>query len=326
LGLSSYKLKAKEGLALINGTQMMTAYAVENIWKAQRLMKLADLAGALSNEALRGSVKAYSREVQKLRPHQGQMTTAENLLYLLEESEINLSHEDCNEVQDSYSLRCIPQVHGAVRDTLEFVKKVIETEINSVTDNPLIFPENEDFISAGNFHGEPAALVMDYLKIAVSELGNISERRTARLVDGNLSGLPRFLTDKGGLNSGLMIAQYTAAALVSENKLLSHPASTDSIPTSANQEDHNSMGSIAARKCFEVINNAEKIIAIEILCACQGIDFLRPLKPGKGTRIAYNFVRKRIKHLNRDIYLSDLIHETIDTVYSDELLNLLVLK
>ncbi len=237
---------------------MMTAFAVEIINRAERLSKLADISGALSTEALRGSDKAFEDKLQKVRPHKGQINTAANLRKLLKNSKIRLSHIDCGKVQDAYSLRCIPQVHGAVKDTIEYVKSVIQTEVNSATDNPLIFADTNEHIEGGNFHGEPIALVMDYLKIALSELGNISERRTARLVDGSLSGLPRFLTPKGGLNSGLMIAQYTSAALVSENKVLSHPASVDSIPTSANQEDHNSLGSVSARKCFEVLNNVHK--------------------------------------------------------------------
>jgi histidine ammonia-lyase len=317
--LKPFSLEAKEGLALINGTQMMAAFGVEIIERVKYLSKLTDIAGALSHEALRGSQKAYKDELQKLRPHRGQIKTADNLRKLLKGSEINLSHVDCDKVQDSYSLRCIPQVHGAVKDTIEFVDKTINIEINSATDNPLIFPvsknESARHIEGGNFHGEPLALGLDYLKIALSEFGNISERRTARLVDGSLSDLPRFLTSQGGLNSGLMIAQYTAAALASENKILSHPASVDTIPTSANQEDHNSMGSISARKCYEVLNNVEKIIAIEVLCAVQGIDFLRPLRCGKGTETAYNLIRAKIPHIEDDVYLSEYIEKTCDIIF-----------
>ncbi len=315
--LNAFRLSAKEGLALINGTQMMTAFAVEIINRAERLSKLADISGALSIEALRGSDKAFEDKLQKVRPHKGQINTAANLRKLLKNSKIRLSHIDCGKVQDAYSLRCIPQVHGAVKDTIEYVKGVIQTEVNSATDNPLIFADTNEHIEGGNFHGEPIALVMDYLKIALSELGNISERRTARLVDGSLSGLPRFLTPKGGLNSGLMIAQYTSAALVSENKVLSHPASVDSIPTSANQEDHNSLGSVSARKCFEVLNNAEKIIAIEFLCSCQGIDFLKPLTPGKGTNEAYMEIRRSVKHISDDVVLNEYIQSVCDVIYSN---------
>jgi histidine ammonia-lyase len=317
-GLKPFKLSAKEGLAMINGTQMMTAFAVEIINRSQRLSKLADIAGALSIEALKGSDNAFKEKLHKTRPHKGQLNTAANLRKLLSGSQIRLSHIDCGKVQDAYSLRCIPQVHGAVKDTIGYAKSVIETEVNSATDNPLIFAETNEHIEGGNFHGEPIALVMDFVKIALSELGNISERRTARLVDGSLSGLPRFLTSKGGLNSGLMIAQYTAAALVSENKVLSHPASVDSIPTSANQEDHNSLGSVSARKCFEVLNNAEKIIAIETLCACQGIDFLKPLKCGKGTSMAYKAVRSSVKHIGDDIVMSEYIQSVSDIIYSSK--------
>ncbi len=332
LGWKSFKLEAKEGLALVNGTQMMTAYAVEIISGAERLSKLADVSGAMSVEALRGSDYPFKDELQRVRPHPGQIKAAANLRKLLKDSEIRKSHIDCDKVQDAYSLRCIPQVHGAVKDTIEFVKRTVEIEINSATDNPLIFGgeghgiasslrssqiKRPQIIQGGNFHGEPVALAMDYLKIAISELGNISERRTARLVDGSLSGLPRSLTEKGGLNSGLMMAQYTAAALVSENKILSHPATVDSIPTSANQEDHNSMGSIAARKCFEVLNNVEKVIAIEFLCAAQGIDFLKPLKCGVGTGEAHAKLRKKVKHIEEDVNISNYIESTADVIYDE---------
>ena len=210
------------------------------------------------------------------------------------------SHDHKIKIQDAYSLRCMPQVHGAVRDTIIYCKGILETEINSATDNPLIFSETGEYISGGNFHGEPIALIADFLSIAISELANISERRTARIVDGSLSGLPRFLTNNGGLHSGLMIAQYTSAALVSENKVLCHPASVDSIPTSANQEDHNSMGSIGARKFYKVTENVKNVIAIEMLCAAQGLDFHLPLKSGAGINAAYNYIRKKIKHISKD--------------------------
>jgi histidine ammonia-lyase len=325
LKLKPIVLKAKEGLALINGTQMMAAFAVEIIERAKRLSKLADISGALSIEALQGSYNAFKDELQRLRPHKGQINTADNLRRLLTDSEINKSHKNCGRVQDAYSVRCIPQVHGAVKDTIEFVSKIIEIEINSATDNPLIFPEIEDkdsqHIEGGNFHGEPIAFAMDYLKIALSELGNISERRTARLVDGSLSGLPRFLTDNGGLNSGLMIAQYTAASLVSENKILCHPASVDSISTSANQEDHNSMGSIASRKCFEVLNNVEKIIAIEYLCSCQGLDFLLPLNSGEGAELAYNIIRMYVPHISEDVVISEFIQSISEVIFYNDFLS-----
>ncbi|RPI12532.1 MAG: histidine ammonia-lyase [Ignavibacteriae bacterium] len=319
LKLKPLTLKAKEGLALINGTQMMTAYAVEIIERAKILSKLADISAALSIEALQGSYNAFRDELQQVRPHKGQIKTAGNLRRLFVNSEINKSHSNCGRVQDAYSMRCIPQVHGAVKETIEYVNNIIEIEINSATDNPLIFPgskdENAKHIEGGNFHGEPIAFAMDFLKIALAELGSISERRTARLVDGSLSGLPRFLTDNGGLNSGLMIAQYTAASLVSENKILCHPASVDSIVTSANQEDHNSMGPIASRKCFEVLNNVEKVIAIEFLCSCQGIDFLKPLKPGEGAGLAYNIIRMYVPHIESDVIISEFIQSISEVIF-----------
>ncbi|MBV6479715.1 MAG: Histidine ammonia-lyase [Ignavibacteria bacterium] len=314
--IAPLKLSAKEGLALINGTQMMSAYLCKSVFDALTLSKLADVAGSLSLEALKGSSKAFSDKLQRVRPHKGQIVCASNLRNLLQGSEIMKSHRHCGKVQDAYSLRCIPQVHGAVKDTIEYCRKIIETEINSATDNPLIFAESSEHIEGGNFHGEPVALAADFLAISLSELGNISERRTARLVDGNLSGLPRFLADEGGINSGLMIAQYTAASLVSENKVLSHPASVDSIPTSANQEDHNSMGSVGAKKCYDVLNNTKRIIAIEFLCAVQGMDYHRPLKSGKGSEAAYSYIRKRMPHLSEDKITSELMGEMNEIIFS----------
>ncbi len=315
LGIEPLKLSAKEGLALINGTQMMSAYLCKSVYDARILCKLADIAGSLSLEAMKGTSKAFDPKIQRIRPHKGQIETARNLLKLLAGSEIMKSHKDCGKVQDAYSLRCMPQVHGAVKDTVNYCSGVLETEINSATDNPLIFTETNEHLEGGNFHGEPVALVCDFLAIAISELGNISERRTARLVDGNLSGLPRFLTDKGGLNSGLMIAQYTAASIVSQNKVLCHPASVDSIPTSANQEDHNSMGSISAIKLYDVINNVKKIISIEFLCAIQGIDYHRPLKSGKGSEEAYSVFRKCLPHQRQDSITSDLIMKSAEIIF-----------
>lgn len=299
------RLEAKEGLALINGTQMMSAIGCLALDKAKRLAELADISASMSFEALRATDKAFDPHFSDARPHPGQREVARHMLRLTHESQIRASHlEGDTRVQDAYSLRCIPQVHGAVRDTINFVEKVLTTEINSATDNPLVIPNSEGsgtHLEGGNFHGEPIALALDYLAIAVSELASISERRTERLVNGALSfGLPRFLTPKGGLHSGLMIAQYTAASLVSENKVLSHPASVDSIPTSANQEDHNSMGSVAALKLEQVIDNVESVLAIEMLCATQGIDFLKPLKPGKGSGAAHKEVRSVVPFLEDD--------------------------
>ncbi len=303
------RLEAKEGLALINGTQMMSAIGSLALDKAKRLAVIADISASMSFEALRATDKAFDPHFSEARPHPGQREVALHMLQLTHESEIRNSHlEGDTRVQDAYSLRCIPQVHGAVRDTINFVEKVVTTEINSATDNPLIIPNADGtgvHLEGGNFHGEPIALALDYLAIAISELASISERRTERLVNGALSfGLPRFLTPKGGLHSGLMIAQYTAASLVSENKVLSHPASVDSIPTSANQEDHNSMGSVAALKLEQVIDNVEGVLAIEILCATQGIDFLKPLKPGKGSGAAYHLVRSVVPFLEDDRNIS----------------------
>ncbi len=321
LGIEPLKLSAKEGLALINGTQMMSAYLCKSIYDARILCKLADIAGSLSLEAMKGTSKAFDPKIQRIRPHKGQIDTAKNLKKLLAGSEIMNSHKDCGKVQDAYSLRCMPQVHGAVKDTVNYCSRVLETEINSATDNPLIFTETSEHLEGGNFHGEPVALASDFLAIAVSELGNISERRTARLVDGNLSGLPRFLADKGGLNSGLMIAQYTAASIASQNKVLCHPASVDSIPTSANQEDHNSMGSVSAIKLYDVINNVKKIISIEFLCAVQGIDYHRPLKSGKGSEEAYSVFRESLPHQSTDSITSDLIMRSAEIIFDPAYLN-----
>ncbi|MBU3741129.1 MAG: histidine ammonia-lyase [Candidatus Kapabacteria bacterium] len=277
-GLEPVRLAAKEGLALINGTQMMCAYGALSVHRARMLAETADVAGALSCDALRGTDNAFDARLHALRPHAGQQTSASRLRDLLRGSAIRESHrEGDGKVQDAYSLRCMPQVHGASRDTIDYVARIVECEMNSVTDNPLIFPDDDVHIEGGNFHGQPLALVLDFLAIAMAELANISERRTERMVNHALGGLPRFLTPNGGLHSGMMIAQYTAAAMVSENKVLTHPASVDSIPTSANQEDHNSMGSIAARKLWSVVDNVERVLAIEVLCAAQGVDLLRPL-------------------------------------------------
>jgi len=313
--LQPLTLTAKEGLALINGTQMMTSFATLIIHEALQLMKLADISCALSVEALKGTDTAFDERIHKLRPYKGQLTSAKNLRTLMKGSQIRESHRHNDDrVQDAYSLRCAPQVHGASRDALEYVASKVEIEINSANDNPLIFPNEKQHLEGGNFHGQPMALAMDFAAIALSELANISERRTERMVNGALSRLPRFLTTNGGLNSGLMIAQYTAASLVSENKVLAHPASVDSIPTSANQEDHNSMGSIAAQKCWKVLKNAQTVIAIELMTAAQGIDFHSPLKCGKGTNAAYQTIRTSIPHLDEDRILHDDIQKALGLV------------
>ncbi len=321
-GLVPVKLGAKEGLALINGTQMMTAFAAYICVHARRLVKYTDIAASLTHEALRATDRAYDKRLHELRPFKGQLDTARNMLAMIKNSEIRVSHlEDDIRVQDSYSMRCIPQVHGASRDAVDYVCSKVAVELNSVNDNPLVFPEQGDHLEGGNFHGQPMALAMDFMGIALSELANISERRVERLTNGSLSQLPRFLTKHGGLNSGLMIAQYTAASLVSENKVLAHPASVDSIPTSANQEDHNSMGPIAARKCYQILRNVQKVIAIEMLTAAQGIEFLKPLKCGTGTTIAYKEIRKFVPPLNKDRILHKDIDKVVELVEGQELLN-----
>jgi histidine ammonia-lyase len=321
LGLVPLTLTAKEGLALINGTQMMTAYAALISHQSRQLCSLADVSAAMSVEALKGSDTPFDERIHRLRPFKGQLESARNLRRLLRGSEIRESHRHSDHrVQDAYSLRCAPQVHGASRDALEYVANVVSIEINSANDNPLIFPKDKEHLEGGNFHGQPIALAMDFAAIALSELANISERRIERMVNGSLSGLPRFLTKDGGVNSGLMIAQYTAASLVSENKVLAHPASVDSIPTSANQEDHNSMGSISAQKCWRILRNAQTVIAIELMTAAQGIDFHAPLKCAKGTDAAYRTIRSHIPHLDRDRVLYDDIQKALGLVLDGKIL------
>ncbi|MCL2248564.1 MAG: histidine ammonia-lyase [Oscillospiraceae bacterium] len=309
LGLEPLELSGKEGLALINGTQVMTSIAALTCFDAIKLMKTADIAAALSLEALRGTVTAFDPRIAMIRPHIGQAVSAENIIRLTDGSEVMEDHAGCDKVQDAYSLRCVSQVHGASKDALRRVLETVNVELNSVTDNPLVMADTGEIISGGNFHGQPMALVMDYLKIAVSELGNISERRLNRLVDRTLSDLPAFLTAYPGVNSGFMILQYTAAALVSENKVLAHPASVDSIPTSANQEDHVSMGTIAARQAREILENVRNVLSIELLAAAQGCDFLKPQKPGKGTKAAHDKIRSVVAHLEEDRVLAPDILE-----------------
>ncbi len=321
-GLSPVRLKAKEGLALINGTQVMTAVGAMALHKTKNLVKHADIIGALSLEALKGTRTAFDKRIHRERIYKGQSDSADNLWRLLENSEIMESHRDCKRVQDAYSLRCMPQVHGPVRDTLEYVCKMLEIEMNSATDNPMVFAEQEELISGGNFHGESVAFLMDFMKIAVSELGNISERRIERLVNPALSELPAFLVKEGGLNSGFMLAHVTAAALVSENKVLCHPASVDSIPTSANKEDHVSMGTIAARKALEVVDNVEKILAIELIAACQGLEFLKPLKPAEALIPVYAEVRKSVKPWDKDRYMADDMEKAVNLISSGKLIEL----
>ena len=310
-GLQPVAFGGKEGLALINGTQIMTAVGAL-VWQdAAELMKVADIAAAMSLEALRGTRTAFDERISRARPHPGQLATCSNLLRLTADSKIMESHEHCEKVQDAYSLRCVPQVHGASKDAVRRTLETLEIEMNSATDNPLIFPDTGEVISGGNFHGQPVALAMDYLKTALAEIGSISERRINRMLDAHLSDLPPFLTAYPGVDSGLMITQYTAAALVSENKVLAHPACVDSIPTSANQEDHVSMGTIAARQAREILENVRHVVAIEMLVAAQGLDFLRPLAPGDGVRTAYQAIRSEVPHLEEDRVPAD----DIQTVY-----------
>lgn len=320
-GLTPVVLGAKEGLALINGTQMMTAYLGWTTARAKALQRQFDIAGAMTLEGLLGTTNACDPQLHAVRPHPGQQAVARNILRLLEASEIRESHREGHEaVQDAYSLRCMPQVHGASRDAIAYVEQVLLREINAATDNPLIFPETQQLIEGGNFHGQPVALAADFLGIALSEFANISERRIERMVNGKLSGLPRFLTSQGGLNSGLMIAQYTAASLVSENKVLSHPASVDSIPTSANQEDHNSMGSIGARKAFQIMRNVENVLAVEFMTAAQALDFHAPMALGRGTGIAHRIVRDTVPHLDADRLMFEDLRRTAELVQKNTIL------
>ena len=329
-GLNAVTLKAKEGLALTNGTTVMTAVGLLETARSIRLANMADIAGCLSLEALHGTVSAFDERIHALRPHPRQIDCARNLRSILEESEFVRGFDPTN-VQDAYTLRCMPQVHGACRDAVAYAEWLLKLELNAVTDNPLIFindgPPDDgtqnriEVISGGNFHGEPLALAFDYLTIALSELGNISERRIMRLTDeaSNAHVLPAFLTEDGGLNSGFMIVQYTAAALCTENKILSHPASVDTIPSSANVEDHVSMGATAALKLRQVAENLEHILALELFCAAQAVDFRRRAigvgkKLGRGTRDIYEAIRTKVPFVDRDQYLKSYMNAVVDIV------------
>ena len=319
-GIPVVELTSKEGLALINGTQVMTSIGALALYDAINLSKTADIVAALTAEALNGITDAYDERVHMARAHNGQINTAKNLLNLLADSEMTTKQGEIR-VQDAYTLRCIPQIHGASKDAIKYVEEKVNIEMNSATDNPIIFTETEEAISGGNFHGEPMALSFDFLGIAVSELANVSERRLERLVNPSLSDLPAFLAENGGLNSGFMIVQYAAAALVSENKVLAHPASVDSIPSSANQEDHVSMGTIAARKARDIVDNARKVLAMELLAACQGIDLRGKKKLGKGTEIAYNIVREKISTIEEDRIMYKEINKSEEIIKSNILLD-----
>ena len=311
LGLAPLRLKSKEGLALINGTQFMAAHAVHALLRIQDLLKTADLTAAMTLEAMRGSATPFDARIHAARPHAGQQETADNVRRLLADSEILPSHLNCGKVQDPYSRRCGPQVHGAVRDAVRHARTTVEIEINAATDNPLVFP-NGDVLSGGNFHGEPLAFALDYLAIATAELASISERRLYLLLLGDTMGdkkLPKLLMSDTGLNSGFMLPQYAAAALVSENKILAHPASVDSIPSSLGQEDHVSMGAIAATKLLEVVANTETVLAIELMSAAQALDFIHPLKAGRGVEAAHAEVRRHLAFAEAD----RLFHNDIQT-------------
>ncbi len=309
-GLEPLTLEAKEGLSLINGTQFMAAFGALGLERARRVARIADVACALSLEALQGSRTSFLPQIHALRPLHGQGVSAANIHRLLEGSAVIESHRWCDKVQDAYSLRCAPQVHGAARDLLDYVDYTVSVELNAATDNPLVLVDDELLVSNGNFHGQSLAFALDALAMAVSELASISERRMERLVNPHLSdGLPAFLTSNGGLNSGFMIPQYVAASLVSESKTLCHPASVDSIPTSAGQEDHVSMGNAAGLKAWQVLANSERVLAIELLAGAQAIEFLAPLEPGVGARAARAWVRSLSPRLQEDRPLSGEIEQ-----------------
>jgi histidine ammonia-lyase len=313
-GLAPLSLEAKEGLSLLNGTQFMAAIGCFAVVDGEALLDSADLIGAMSLEGLRASVGPFEERIQLLRPIPGQLHTARQVRRATAGSAIMLSHLNCDKVQDAYSLRCIPQVHGACRDALRWLREVITVEVDAVTDNPLVFPDTGEIISAGNFHGEPLALALDLAAMSVSEIANISERRIFRMLTSSLSELPPFLTTDSGLNNGYMIVQYTAAALVAENKILCHPASVDSIPSSGDQEDHVSLGMTSALKFEDVLRNAQTVLGIEALCAAQAIDLLAPLQPGVGTRKGYDVVRGFTPRLDRDRYLAPEIEASARAV------------
>lgn len=319
-GIPIVTLKAKEGLALINGTCAMTAVASLAVYDSIVLSKTADIVCMLTIETLEGITDAFDKRMHLARPHKGQLEVAENLLKLCKESKLTTRQGE-KRMQDAYSLRCTPQIHGASRLALDYVVSVIETEINSATDNPLILTDTEEAYSGGNFHGQPVAIAMDTLGIAMAEYANVSERRIERLVNPMLSGLPGFLTPVEGLCCGFMVAQYAAAAVVSENKILAHPASVDSIPTSANQEDHVSMGTIAARKARTIINHGQHVLGIELICASQAIDFKDPKKLGIGSKAAYDLLRQNVDFMNEDRVIYPDMDTAKELVASVEVLN-----
>ncbi|MBK7860771.1 MAG: histidine ammonia-lyase [Archangiaceae bacterium] len=319
-GLKPIELEAKEGLTLVNGTQAMCAVGVPALLKAEMLAELYDVAGAMTLEGLLGSHKPFQAHIHEVRAHAGQRACAENLRRLLQGSELVDTHANCAKVQDPYSLRCMPQVHGAARDGIAFTRRTLEVEVNSGTDNPLVFADRDEIVSGGNFHGQPVSLALDVLAMAATQLMSISERRVEQLVNPSLSGLPPFLARNPGLNSGFMIAQVTSAALVAESRILSHPASVDSIPSSAGREDHVSMGMTAALKARSVMEHATHCLAIELLVAAAALDFRNPVKPGKGALAAYQAVRQRVPPLDKDRELHRDITQVAGLIDSGELL------
>lgn len=319
-GLSPIAPKAKEGVALLNGPQVTTSIGSLVLLDSERLTKVADIAGAMSLDALKGSTQPFDERIHQLRPYRGAINTASNVKKLLDGSEIRESHLECPRVQDAYSLRCIPQVCGGVRELLRWVRAIFEIEINSASDNPLLFPETGEVLSGGSFHGQPLALALDSLATGLAVLASISERRTARLMDPKLSGLPPFLTEVAGISSGYMSAQVTAASLVSENKILAHPASSDSIPTSANQEDFVPMATSAGRKAREIYGNAERVVAIELLCGSQGIDLHHPLRTSPVLQAVHGRVRRDVPKLVKDREIYKDIEKMVELVSSGEVL------
>ncbi len=321
------KLQAKDGLALINGTAVMAALGSLALYEAKRVVKMADIAAAMTLEAVRGTQKAFDLDISSLKPQPGQLKVSQNITKLLEgDSEIASSHLDCGKVQDPYSLRCVPQVHGAIRQTLLHAEDVLSVEINSVTDNPLIFVDKNKVVSGGNFHGEAVAMCMDYLSIGLAEVASISERRVEKMMNPTFSELPAFLVKESGLNSGLMIAHVTMAALASENKYLAHPASVDSIPTSTDKEDHVSMGVTSGRKLHEIMRNVKTCLAIEFLCNTQGFDLLRPLKSNAVLEEVYNLIRKHVKPIEVDRVFSKDIQNITHLISNFEILNIVETK
>jgi len=322
-GLSPITLVEKEGLALINGTQVMTSIGIFNLLDAEKLVKIADLAGAISFEAQLGNPSPFYDEIQQVRAYPGQLKTGRNILKLIKNSPLWISHQGTKKIQDAYSIRCIPQVHGAVRDTLSHVRRMLEIEVNSATENPLIFPEKKIILSGGNFHGEPIAFVMDFLSIVMTELGNISERRIDRLLNPSTNmGLPPFLIEDNGLNSGFMIAHVTATSLTSENRTLAHPSSVDNIPTSANQEDHVSMGTIGARTAREIIQNVKYILAIELMAGLQALDFYE-LKTSKVLEKVKIKVREKIPFLKQDTRMDIHFKEMVNLIDNNTILDII---